>query len=152
ESMTMESSPMKKTVTLVSRSLVASMLIGTVFAQAPQTTPQPTPESRSQESAPAQVPGARGGARPTPPPPPPAVMPPPVTPIVSTTAPNPDPRVSLAPGRWDAAQAAWNIRMISTTPPSASSAGATHSDLTFTGKYVIQGNYNGFEIWDISNP
>src|SRR5205809_879753 len=44
------------------------------------------------------------------------------------------------------------MRMISTTPPGVSSAGATHSDLAFTGKYTIQGNYNGFEIWDISNP
>jgi hypothetical protein len=44
------------------------------------------------------------------------------------------------------------MRMISTTPPSDASAGATHSDLAFTGKYAIQGNYNGFEIWDISNP
>src|SRR5215472_7970548 len=135
---------MNKTATLVSRTLVAGILIGTAFAQAPQTTPP--------ENPPAEVPGARGGARPTPPPPPPAVMPPPVTPIVSVTPPNPDPRVGLAPGRWDAAQAAWNMRMISTTPPSTSSAGATHSDLAFSGKYVIQGNYNGFEIWDISNP
>src|SRR5262245_36930214 len=110
------------------------MLIGTAFAQVPQTTPQST----TQEGAPATVPGARGGARPTPPPPPPAVMPPPVTPVVSMTPPNPDPRVGLAPGRWDAAQAAWNLRMISTTPPSPSSAGATHSDLAFAGKYVIQ--------------
>jgi LVIVD repeat-containing protein len=139
---------MNKTVTLVSRTLVASMLIGTAFAQAPQTTPQ-LPQ---QESAPAPVPGAQGGARPAPPPPPPAVMPPPVVPIVSMTPPSPDPRVGLAPGRWDAAQAAWNIRMISTTPPSMSSAGSTHSDLAFTGKYAIQGNFNGFEIWDISNP
>jgi hypothetical protein len=28
----------------------------------------------------------------------------------------------------------------------------THSDLAFYGKYAIEGNYNGFEIWDISNP
>ena len=42
--------------------------------------------------------------------------------------------------------------MISTTPPSGRSLGATHSDLAFTGKYTIQGNYNGFEIYDISNP
>src|SRR5262245_35156431 len=139
---------MNKTTALVSITLVASMLVWTALAQAPQATP----ESRPQESAPAQVPGARGGARPTPPPPPPAVMPPPVTPIVSVTPPSPDPRVGLAPGRWDAAQAAWNMRMVSTTPPSGSSAGATHSDLAFAGKYVIQGNYNGFEIWDISNP
>jgi hypothetical protein len=79
-------------------------------------------------------------------------MPPPVTPIVSMTAPNPDPRVGLAAGRWDAGQAAWNMRMVSTTPPSEASAGAVHSDLAFTGKYAIQGSYNGFEIWDISNP
>ena len=79
-------------------------------------------------------------------------MPAPVTPIVSSTAPTPDPRVGLRAGRWDAGQAAWNMRMISTTPPSASSAGATHSDLAFSGKYAVQGNYNGFEIWDIGNP
>ena len=136
---------MKKTATLISAFFAAAMLIAPSFAQAPQ---QPTPPA----GAPTDLQGARGGVRPTPPPPPPAVMPPPVTPIVSMTAPNPDPRVGLAAGRWDAAQAAWNMRMISTTPPSAASAGATHSDLTFTGKYAIQGNYNGFEIWDISNP
>jgi hypothetical protein len=79
-------------------------------------------------------------------------MPPPATPIISDKAPSPDPRVGLSAGRWDAGQAAWNMRMISTTPPSLSSMGATHSDLAFSGKYAIQGNYNGFEIWDISNP
>jgi LVIVD repeat len=79
-------------------------------------------------------------------------MPEPVTPIVSATAPTPDPRVGLAPGRWDAAQAAWNIKMISTTPPTEKFLGVTNSDLAFTGKYAIQGNYNGFQIYDISNP
>ncbi|PYR41022.1 MAG: hypothetical protein DMF95_31975 [Acidobacteria bacterium] len=79
-------------------------------------------------------------------------MPPPVAPIVSATAPTPDPRVGLKAGRWDAAQAAWNMRMLSTTPPRGRVLGATHSDLAFSGKYVIQGNYNGFEIYDISNP
>ena len=79
-------------------------------------------------------------------------MPAPVTPIVSDLAPSPDPRVGLAAGRWDAAQAAWNIRMISTTPPSPKFLGVTNSDLAFTGKYVIQGNYNGFQIYDLSNP
>ncbi len=98
--------------------------------------------------------GGRGGrGNPPPPPPPaPAVMPPPVAPIVSATAPTPDPRVGLKAGRWDAAQAAWNMRMLSTTPPRGRVLGATHSDLAFSGKYVIQGNYNGFEIYDISNP
>src|SRR5262250_1278948 len=149
-------------VTLIS-GLLAVMLITASFAPnnalavqqaqpAPQTTTQ-TPEP-GQAAAADGAQGGRGnaGARPTPPPPPPAVMPPPVTPIVSMSAPSPDPRVGLTAGRWDAGQAAWNMRMISTTPPSEASLGATHSDLAFTGKYAIQGNYNGFEIWDISNP
>jgi hypothetical protein len=79
-------------------------------------------------------------------------MPPPVTPIVSATTPTPDPRVGLSPGRWDAGQAAWNIRLVSTTPPSPKFLGVTNSDLAFTGKYTIQGNYNGFQIFDLSNP
>ena len=79
-------------------------------------------------------------------------MPAPVKPIVSATPPSPDPRVGLSPGRWDAAQAAWNIRLVSTTPPDAKFLGVTSSDLAFTGKYAIQGNYNGFQIFDISNP
>jgi hypothetical protein len=28
----------------------------------------------------------------------------------------------------------------------------TNSDLAFTGKYAIQGNYNGWQVWDVSNP
>ena len=79
-------------------------------------------------------------------------MPPPVKPVVSATPPSPDLRVGLAPGRWDAAQAAWNVRLVSTTPPSEKFLGVTNSDLAFTGKYAIQGNYNGFQIFDISNP
>jgi len=72
--------------------------------------------------------------------------------MVSITAPTPDPRVGLKAGRWDAGQAAWNMRLISTTPPTGKTLGATHSDLAFTGKYAIQGNYNGFELYDISDP
>jgi hypothetical protein len=79
-------------------------------------------------------------------------MPAPATPIVSATAPTPDPRVGLKAGWWDAGEAAWNMRMISTTPPGGKVLGATHSDLAFSGKYAIQGNYNGFEIYDISKP
>jgi hypothetical protein len=79
-------------------------------------------------------------------------MPKPVTPLISATTPSPDPRVGLKPGRWDAGQAAWNMRMISTTPPTGKTLGATHSDLAFAGKYAIQGNYDGFELYDISNP
>ncbi|HTR77414.1 MAG TPA: hypothetical protein VMH39_04865 [Gemmatimonadaceae bacterium] len=79
----------------------------------------------------------------------------------SIAAPSPDPRVGLKPGDYDpatkkiltpAAEAIWNLKMVSHTPPSPASDGATHSDLAFKGKYVLQGNYNGFEVWDISNP
>jgi hypothetical protein len=79
-------------------------------------------------------------------------MPKPTEPIISATTPSPDPRVGLKAGRWDAAQAGWNMRMISTTPPTGKVLGATHSDLAFTGNLAIMGNYNGFEIFDISNP
>jgi hypothetical protein len=79
-------------------------------------------------------------------------MPSPVKPVVSATAPTPDPRPNLKAGRWDAEQAAWNMRLLSTSPPQGKSLGATHSDLAFSGNLVIQGNYNGFDIYDISNP
>ncbi len=120
---------------------------------APATTPPPAATPPADDFAPAagRGRGGRGGPPPPPPPPPPAVMPGPVTPIVSATAPSPDPRVGLAPGRWDAAQAAWNVKLVSTTPPDAKFLGVTSSDLAFTGKYAIQGNYNGFQIFDISN-
>jgi hypothetical protein len=79
-------------------------------------------------------------------------MPAPVRPTVSATAPTPDLRIGLAAGRWDAAQAAWNIRLMSTTPPTEKFLGVTNSDLAFTGKYTIQGNYNGFQVFDVSDP
>ena len=66
--------------------------------------------------------------------------------------PTPDPRVGLAPGLFDAGEAIWNLRMISTTPPPEPFVGQTNSDLAFTGNYAIQGNYDGIQIWDISDP
>ena len=67
-------------------------------------------------------------------------------------APSPDPRVGLKAGLQDAGEAMWNVRKISHTPPAEGFAGITNSDLGFSGTNVIQGNYNGFQIWDISNP
>jgi hypothetical protein len=64
---------------------------------------------------------------------------------------SPDPRVGLSAGRWDAGQAAWNMRLVSTTPPSPQFLGVTNSDLAFSGKYVVQGNYSGFQIFDITD-
>jgi LVIVD repeat-containing protein len=112
----------------------------------------PAPPSETPSTPPAGGGFGGRGTPPPPPPPPPAVLPPPVAPIVSATTPAPDPRVGLKPGRWDAAQAAWNMRMLSTTPPKGRTLGSTHSDLAFSGNLVIQGNYNGFDIYDISNP
>jgi hypothetical protein len=60
--------------------------------------------------------------------------------------------VGLKAGYWDAAEAQWNMRRISTTTPNERNLATTRSDLAFTGKYAIQGNYNGFQIYDISNP
>jgi hypothetical protein len=71
---------------------------------------------------------------------------------MSMVAPNPDPRVGLRAGLMDAGEASWNLRVVSKTPPSEKFAGVTNSDLAFSGNYAIQGNYNGFQVWDISNP
>lgn len=69
----------------------------------------------------------------------------------STTA-DRDARVGLAAGLFDAEEAAWNLRVLSKTPPPEAFVGVTNSDLAFTGDYAIQGNYNGVQIWDISDP
>jgi hypothetical protein len=71
---------------------------------------------------------------------------------LSTVAPNPDPRVGLKPGLMNAGEASWNLQVVSETPPPEKFAGITNSDLAFVGQYAIQGNYNGFQVWDISNP
>jgi hypothetical protein len=68
------------------------------------------------------------------------------------TAPSPDPRVGLKAGLQDAGSAIWNLRLVSHTPEPEHFVGVTNSDLAFIGTNVIQGNYNGFQIWDVSNP
>jgi len=79
---------------------------------------------------------------------------------MSTTAPSPDPRAGLRAGWMNAAEAAWNIRLVSTTPPSEhfinranpGDFSLINSDISFVGNYVIQGNFSGVQVWDISNP
>ena len=74
------------------------------------------------------------------------------------TYPDPkDPRSNLKPGRTDAGEAARNMRLVSLTPKPAefdTSRGLTfaNSDLAFKDKYVYQGNFAGFTIWDVSDP
>jgi hypothetical protein len=78
----------------------------------------------------------------------------------STTAPSPDPRVGLKGGLLDAATAAWNMRLVSTTPRPAQfindtnpgDFGYLNSDIAFKGHYVIQGNFHGLQVWDIAQP
>ena len=69
-----------------------------------------------------------------------------------SVTPKADPRVGLKAGLWDAQQTTWNLKVVSETRPPEKFVGSTNSDLAFSGKYAIQGNYNGFQVWDISNP
>ena len=68
------------------------------------------------------------------------------------SAPSPDPRVGLGAGLFDAEEAIWNLRLMSTTPPPQDFVGITNSDLAFKGDYAIQGNYNGIQVWNIEDP
>lgn len=70
----------------------------------------------------------------------------------SAAAPSPDPRVGLGAGLFDAEEAIWNLRMVSTTPPPDDFVGVSNSDLAFSGNYAIQGNYNGVQVWDLTDP
>ncbi|MEK7403213.1 MAG: hypothetical protein AABZ80_12730 [Gemmatimonadota bacterium] len=75
------------------------------------------------------------------------------------TARRPDPREGLKPGLTDAGQAVSNLKITATvaSPKDYLSGGPidftrVNSDLAFTGQYAIQGNFNGLQIWDMSNP
>src|SRR5258706_4581514 len=70
----------------------------------------------------------------------------------ATVAPSPDPRVGLKPGRYDAGEAQWNMRLVSNNPSPSPFDTSTNSDLAFYKSYVIQGNYDGYQLWDIATP
>jgi hypothetical protein len=68
-----------------------------------------------------------------------------------------DPRSKLKPGRFDADTAAKNMRLVSFSKKPAAFDTARglafiNSDLAFGDKYVYQGNFAGFTIWDVSDP
>jgi hypothetical protein len=71
-----------------------------------------------------------------------------------------DPRVGLAAGWHDAASAISNLELLASipkgvgfvNPDSAFGAGYTNSDIAFTASFAIQGNYRGFQIYDIEDP
>ena len=81
-------------------------------------------------------------------------------PPMATAASTTDPRVGLRAGMTDAGQAISNLTLVSHSAKSAmldgdgGARGLTfaNSDLAFRGNYVYQGNFSGFQIWDISNP
>jgi hypothetical protein len=71
----------------------------------------------------------------------------------------PDPREGLKPGLTDAGEAISNLKLTASVPsPKDYLSGGpidftrVNSDLAFTGQYAIQGNFNGLQIWDMSNP
>ena len=79
----------------------------------------------------------------------------------SPTAPSTtDPRVGLKAGLTDAGSAINGLRLVShvSKPPLLDGEGGArgltfaNSDLAFRGNFVFQGNFSGFQIWDISNP
>jgi hypothetical protein len=70
-----------------------------------------------------------------------------------------DPRIGLGAGWMDAEEAAWNMRLVSATPPSAQFMPSApgdfefiNSDIAFFGNHVVQGNFHGWQIWNVSNP
>ncbi len=63
-----------------------------------------------------------------------------------------DARNNLRAGLFDAQEAVSNLRVTARAVSPPGFLGITNSDLAFTGKYAIQGNYNGPVIWDISDP
>jgi hypothetical protein len=71
-----------------------------------------------------------------------------------------DPRVGLRAGWMDAEEAVSGLRVVSRTPPSARFMNPSkpgdfqfiNADLSFVGNYVIQGNFSGYQVWDISEP
>ena len=74
-----------------------------------------------------------------------------IEPMAKAAAPNPDTRVGLKAGLTDAGQASWNMRLLSTTP-TPEQFKSVNSDLGFFGRYALQGTFDGWLVWDLSNP
>lgn len=71
-----------------------------------------------------------------------------------------DPRIHLGAGWMDADSAIWNLEKVASLPrpqgffdPANPQDGAfDNTDLAFQGDLFFQGNYNGFQVYDISDP
>jgi hypothetical protein len=72
----------------------------------------------------------------------------------------PDPRIGLAPGWLDAETASSNLDLLAhhdkpagfVDPANPGNFGFVTSDLAFSGDHAFVGNFNGFNVYDISNP
>src|SRR5262245_18732236 len=74
------------------------------------------------------------------------------SPVLQSGTPQMDARSRLRGGLMDAGEATFGLKVNAKAVSPQGFLGQTNSDLTFTGKYAIQGNYNGPVIWDMSNP
>jgi hypothetical protein len=71
-----------------------------------------------------------------------------------------DPRAALSPGCADAGVAASGVELLANrmkpagffNPANPGDFGFVNSDLAFQGDHAFVGNFNGFQIYDISNP
>ncbi len=80
--------------------------------------------------------------------------------VAKKTPPNKDPRVGLKPGLYDAGIASRGLELVAAARKPAAledPAGPgnflyMNSDMAFRGNFVFQGNFYGFQVWDISTP
>jgi hypothetical protein len=71
-----------------------------------------------------------------------------------------DPRVGLRAGWENAAEASRNLALVGhvdrpqnfVNVQNPGDFGFINADLAFSGNYAFQGGFNGYQIWDISNP
>lgn len=69
-----------------------------------------------------------------------------------------DPRIGLAPGYIPWSEASSNIELLDNDPRQApfdappGNFGFVNSDLAFTGDHAIVGSFNGFQVYDVSDP
>jgi hypothetical protein len=71
-----------------------------------------------------------------------------------------DPRIGLSAGWLDAGQAASGMRLLASmnrpqgffNPETPGDGRFNNTDLAFEGDLLLQGNYSGFQVYDISNP
>ncbi len=80
--------------------------------------------------------------------------------LASAVSAQPDPRVGLSPGLDTAGQAIRGLTLVAhvarpegfVNPADPGDFGFANTDMAFRGDLMLMGNYNGVQMWDISNP